>query len=160
MAKFGPQRIPAPLRFWPKVNKNGPIPEYRPDLGPCWLWTGCLATGYGRFLDDNHKVVQAHKFSLVLANGCEPPADLDIDHLCRIRSCVNPTHLESVTRRINLLRGQTIVSAQTKRSSCPHGHPLTGANVYHWRGHRTCKACRLRRNREWVRRRNIESAPA
>lgn len=160
MAKSGPPRIPAEIRFWPKVNKRGPISDFRPDLGPCWVWTGCLATGYGRFLDDDHNIVQAHKFSLFLANGIEPPADLDIDHLCRNRACVNPAHLESVTRRVNLLRGNTIVAAQAQRSACPQGHPLTGGNVYHWRGHRTCKMCRLRRNREWVKRRRVESASA
>src|SRR5687767_3489091 len=54
---------PDPLvRFWAKVNKNGPIPEHRPDLGPCWLWTAALTKGYGQFRL-NGRMVYAYTFA-------------------------------------------------------------------------------------------------
>src|SRR5690349_1913777 len=106
-----PPRQPKPPaeRFWPKVDKNGPVPIKRPDLGPCWLWTkGCTPAGYGAF-SIGHKHMAAHRFAYEVLIG--PIRNgLDLDHLCRVRSCVNPSHLEPVTRSINLLRGDTIVA--------------------------------------------------
>jgi len=73
---------------------------------------------------------------------------LDIDHLCRNRRCVNPYHLRTVTRRVNLLAGKTIVARQARQEYCVHGHAFTEANTYRWQGHRFCRTCRSRRNRE------------
>jgi hypothetical protein len=94
-------------RFWEKVDKDGPVPEHRPDLGPCWMWTASLNAGanqgYGHF-GVGQKVVFAHRFAYELANGPIPDG-LMPDHLCRNHPCVRPSHLEPVTNRENCLRG-------------------------------------------------------
>lgn len=90
-------------RFWPKVDKNGPIPEHRPDLGPCWLWTGTLTTHrYGEF---NMGMWDwgAHRWSYIVCVGPIPDGH-EIDHLCRVRHCVRPDHLEAVTHLENMVR--------------------------------------------------------
>ena len=90
------------LRFWTKVDKNGPL---HPELGTrCWLWTGCLTPeGYGWFSLNSHHV-QAHRFAYEQIIGALPG---DSDHRCHNRACVNPQHLRPATRKQNLenLRG-------------------------------------------------------
>jgi hypothetical protein len=89
--------------FWPKVNKDGPIPDYAPDLGQCWIWTRAhFKLGYGAFWYDG-KLLYAHIVSYELEVGLVP-AGLELDHLCRVRDCVRPTHLEPVTHLINVRR--------------------------------------------------------
>jgi hypothetical protein len=107
-------RTPKPVadRFWPKVNKNGPVPEYRPDLGPCWLWTGAGGAGRKGYQKYGHMSFEkrngkwrheyAHRVSYLLAHGRLP--ENDIDHLCRNTMCVNPSHIEDVTTRENIFR--------------------------------------------------------
>ena len=70
--------------------------------GGCWLWMGCLRNGYG-VLMVSKKAEYAHRLSYERFRG-SIPAGLDIDHLCRNRACVNPDHLEPVTRGENVRR--------------------------------------------------------
>jgi hypothetical protein len=103
-------------RFWQKVSKNGPVPDYAPHLGPCWLWTGGLdGKGYGQFgLGGKH--VRAHRFAYELL--VKPiPAGLDLDHLCRVITCVNPAHLEPVTRQVNRQRGVEAMLAARRKTA-------------------------------------------
>jgi hypothetical protein len=107
----------------------------------CWLWMGTLNNyGYGRFGNE-----QAHVVSLRYA-GNEVPLGLEPDHLCRVRCCVNPLHLEPVTHRVNMLRGNTVAAISARNMNCPKGHPLTKAHFrtrkpgYHRRICRICKA--------------------
>lgn len=87
----------------------------------------------------------AHRLSYEIANG-PIPEGLDLDHLCRNPRCINPDHLEPVTRRENLLRGDTVVAANALRDECIHGHLFTPENTYvDGRGRRTCRACHARR---------------
>src|SRR5688500_12859501 len=87
-------------RFWSRVDKNGPTPDCRPDLGNCWLWlAGKFSNGYGAF-GFNGKLRRAHHFLIGI-----PEKPLVTDHLCRTPACVRPTHLEIVTQRTNLIRG-------------------------------------------------------
>src|SRR5262245_23051821 len=93
------ERPSAEERFWAKVNKDGPVPSIRPELGQCWIWHGSVKEhGYGSF-----NRTQAHRFAYEAIEGAIPPG-LELDHLCLVRNCVRPDHLEVVTRRENILR--------------------------------------------------------
>jgi len=82
-------------RFWSKVNKTN----------TCWLWEGTVEnTGYGSFAVSHTKGVLAHRLAYELSVG-EIPSGLTLDHLCRVRNCVNPDHLEPVTCAENIRRG-------------------------------------------------------
>jgi hypothetical protein len=139
---------PPEKRFWTHVNSNGPVPEERPDLGPCWIWVGGHnSDGYGAFsLGGRGKNGPAHRFAYELLIG--PVAvGLELDHLCRVPDCVNPAHLEPVTHAENTRRGRAGVH-QAAKTHCPHGHPYDEANTYRARnGQRVCRACQRERDR-------------
>ncbi|HLF77583.1 MAG TPA: phage recombination protein Bet, partial [Dehalococcoidia bacterium] len=91
---------PRDERWWSHVNQHGPLPEYAPQLGPCWLWeASTTAYGYGHFIDDGALDMKAHHFLVG-----RPPKDLEWDHLCRVHNCVRPSHLELVTHQENMRR--------------------------------------------------------
>jgi hypothetical protein len=88
----------------------------------CWLWAGTIEeNGYGRVYHAG-RVVQAHR-AVWIESGLPLDASLELDHLCRTRGCVNPAHLEPVTRAENARR-----KAMAK-THCNHGHPLSGENL-------------------------------
>jgi hypothetical protein len=132
-------------RFWEKVDKNGPIPEYRPELGPCWIWTAYKSNeGYGQISGERRKPrhIYVHRFSYELLNG--PILEgLTLDHLCRVRCCVNPGHLEPVTNRENILRGTAPSANQSRQTHCVNGHLFDDKNTYLIKGHRICKLCSI-----------------
>jgi len=121
------------------------IPE--PNSG-CWLWIGATtAKGYGSFWA-NGKSCKAHRWSYRWKFG-PIPKGLQIDHLCRVRSCVNPQHLEPVTNAENIKRGETGKHSRAAQTHCIYGHPLSGLNLYVTKqGYRQCRACNARRQRE------------
>lgn len=127
-------------RFWSAIHKTE----------SCWLWTAARSTaGYGR-VQWKGRLQQAHRVAYEMAYGPIPDG-LDLDHLCRNRACVRPTHLDPVTRQVNLLRGETVPAALVSRTECRHGHKFTPENTYMWRNARYCVTCRkaasLRRKR-------------
>lgn len=132
-------------RFWAKVDKNGSIPSFRPDLGPCWLWK--TGKNYGHFYANGRGGV-AHRFSYELHKG-PIPEGLTVDHLCRVRRCVNPSHLEVVTRKENVLRGFGTSATNARRTHCIHGHELTEANTYHPPRNPHQRHCRTCNRRIW-----------
>jgi hypothetical protein len=114
----------------------------------CWLYQGPTnGRGYGQVFAGGRRAY-AHRLSYEL--NCGPiPADKELDHLCRVRNCVRPSHLEPVTHRENTLRGHTIAARRAAQTACIHGHPFDVANTLVLRdGTRSCRACRARRMRE------------
>ena len=103
---------PAAERFWLKVDKDGPLPKARPDLGNCWDWTGSKGQAkgrdYGRFSIKNCPV-SAHRWAYESEKG-PIPAGLEIDHLCVRPCCVRPSHLEAVTHLVNIQRALARIS--------------------------------------------------
>lgn len=137
-------------RFWPKVDKNGPPPDYDPSLGPCWLWTRGLKEGYGAFHLDG-KLCGAHEVAYRWLVG-EVPEGCELDHLCRVRRCCNPSHLEPVSHLINVHRGTSPWAINAAKTHCPSGHEYDEENTYLYEGERHCRKCALKRNHEWYQR--------
>ena len=124
------------LLFWSKVVKREP--------DECWLWTGCQTPkGYGRFA---HR--RAHRMAYEYLVG-PIPEGLVIDHLCRVRHCVNPAHMEVVTAGENVLRGIGVSAKNRTKTHCPQGHPLDGDNLYVNQDKRMCRKCGRERWRKW-----------
>lgn len=120
----------------------------RVDAEGCWLWTRAKSgAGYGQ-LRVAGKVVYAHRFAYELLVG-PIPEGLTLDHLCRVRACANPKHLEAVTLRANLLRGTSRNANNARKTHCLRGHPFSGPNLYVRKdGHgRECRACNTIRKR-------------
>lgn len=148
---FGDASLPD--RFWDKV--------YPDPMSGCWLWTGSTGRwGYGNFQEGSRtqgtrRMRNAHRISYEAFVG---PSHREIDHLCRTRCCVNPEHLEDVSHAENGRRGESQMAHQARQTTCKHGHDLVGNNVYRWRGHRCCIACRrnveCRRSKRRAQRRN------
>lgn len=117
----------------------------------CWPWQGHVNKrwGYGQFWDGEH-VRGAHQVSYELFKG-PIPEGTEPDHLCRVRCCVHPDHLEAVTRQVNLLRGDTIPARKAAQTHCINGHPFDDDNTYRAKnGTRGCRICKAERNRAWV----------
>ena len=109
----------------------------------CWLWTSSVdERGYARMGGG----ALGHRVTYELVVGPIPDG-LQIDHLCRVRNCVNPEHLEAVTCRVNLHRGETVTAMHAAKTQCVNGHDFTPENTYVWRGCRHCRKCRAARMR-------------
>ena len=113
------------------------MPE--PNCG-CWLWLGHLKrNGYGTLGVKSNgawRTDHAHRASYEAFIGTVPEG-ADIDHKCRNRGCVNPQHLEPVTRSANLRRSP-LMNRQGSKKHCPKGHAYSGTNS---RGQRICHVC-------------------
>jgi hypothetical protein len=110
------------------------------DLSECRIWDGPRTpAGYGYFRHKK-KTIYMHRFVIECVDG-PIPEGLEPDHLCRNRPCYNYDHLELVTHRINMLRGDTIVARQVAQTHCKRGHEFSGDNLRIWKNKRQCRAC-------------------
>ena len=124
-------------RFWEKVRKTD----------DCWIWDGAkVKGGYGQCWFGN-QTQYAHRVSYEIAVG-PIPAGLEVDHLCRNPSCVNPDHLEPVTPVVNFERSSCPPSMNAKKTHCLRGHELAGENLKRYSdGRRECRICALNNQR-------------
>lgn len=117
----------------------------------CWLWDGPTSVaGYGRTGGQSKDLVHRHAYEV--AFDCEIPPGTEIDHLCRIRSCFNPDHLEAVSHEENQRRGAKVAL----KTHCAQGHPWVPENIYthpnipataHQKVQQDCLICRRERSR-------------
>lgn len=117
----------------------------------CLIWTGMAAGGRSPYAGlrnrDDGSTKVAHRF--IYEQLVKPVAEgLQLDHLCRNTMCVNPLHLEEVTGRENLMRGNTLAASNSRKTICKNGHPFTKDNTLEQkRGGkvvgRECRECRL-----------------
>lgn len=148
--EFGDSRLAQ--RFWDKVSVN--------KRTGCWEWAASKQQGGYAQYRHMGTMRLGHRVAYIELVGTVPPG-LELDHLCRVRHCVNPAHLEPVTRRENTLRGDApdrLRQRHTARTHCPAGHPYDETNTYHLKDRpgRQCKECTRARCREYQRRKRAE----
>lgn len=132
-------------RFWEKVDTSA---------GPdgCWYWEGyCNDSGYG-IVTREGKRIRAHRLAYADVYG-EIPAGMELDHTCHNgsgcnannscthRRCVNPNHLEPVTHKENVRRGESPSGYRSRATRCVHGHEFTQDNTRFRGDHRQCREC-------------------
>jgi hypothetical protein len=98
---------------------------------------------------------KSHRIAYQLLVGPIPDG-LVLDHLCRNRACCNPRHIEPVSQRENLMRGETVCASHAIKTHCINGHAFDEANTYIDReGKRKCRECMNKRKRDsyWAKKR-------
>ena len=145
------------------LEGNKTFVRWRQNIWPdeetgCWLWMGHTdKDGYGKMsfrVGGQALYARAHRWGYEALRG-SVPQELVLDHLCRVRSCVNPWHLEPVTNAVNIRRGETGSSNQARANKithCPFGHAYEGWNLIRYQGRRSCRKCMYRRNRDYKQR--------
>lgn len=110
---------------------------------PCWVWHGGLSDrGYGKCWTGEKR----ERFHIVMFTFFKGPVPegLELDHLCRVRPCGNPDHVEPVTHQENIRRGETGIVNRSK-THCHKGHEFTPENTRKIKGGRSCRQC----SRDW-----------
>lgn len=135
---------------WPQIKARELFfSKVQQDASGCWLWTGCVGKrdGYGRFTRSGLSRL-AHRAGYQLLRG-EIPDGMVLDHLCRVRHCVNPDHLRVVTNRENLLAegSQSSPKRNVEKQRCPQ----CGSDYERRKEDRFCRPCMNRWRREYRR---------
>jgi len=113
--------------------------EKIPESG-CWIWTGNLSHDGYPYMHVWKRKRYMHRICFELEYGREIPDGETLDHLCRVRCCVNPFHMQQVSLADNIARGN--YGWRGFLTHCKRGHPLSGENIYLWHNVRICRACR------------------
>jgi hypothetical protein len=138
---------PIAQRFWPKVNKDGPV--IRPELGPCWEWTAATrGNGYGIIGIGGREGGSgyAHRVSYELNVGAIPDRMM-VRHRCDNRRCVRPEHLAvglAVDNTADMLERKR--GRHSNKDTCPYGHPYDAIRPS---GARRCRECTRRSQRAY-----------
>lgn len=118
--------------------------KVEPQLIGCWKWSAAKnSKGYGYFGTSTKRgTMMAYRFAYEINKG-KIPEGMEIDHLCRNTSCVNPNHLEAVTSRENIMRGNGFASINAKKTNCVRGHEFSPKNTIKRErtGARRCREC-------------------
>lgn len=127
-------------RYWALVDDSG---------DGCWIWQGLVGnSGYGRFTTARKHLAYAHRVAYEIHHAEEIPVGMQVDHLCHVKLCVNPSHLRVVTPRTNTNSQR---KPRARITHCPQGHAYEGGNLLEYtdrKGYtrRSCRACRTARN--------------
>jgi hypothetical protein len=143
-----PDSLPDRLRSRIAVDERG-----------CWVWTrGKTGSGYAAIKWDRRQTL-VHRLVFSLITGQEIPKGQQLDHLCRVRHCVNPAHLEVVSGRVNNLRGESPAARNARKVECIRGHRFTSESTYITpRGERACRPCNALRTAQYtLRQRGMKS---
>ena len=143
----GPQRLKSRPPSKRRPERRKPITErilerIDKDENGCWLWRGYVGpTGYAVLTTGSGESTSLQRASYEAFRGAIPEG-MVVDHLCRVRHCGNPWHLEPVANRENLMRGESPSAKNARRTQCPYGHAYDQENTYYdSRGWRQCKTC-------------------
>lgn len=119
-------------------------------VGECRVWRGAKnhTSGYAILLRYDtplrpqlKRTFSVHRLTYEYAKG-PIPDDLEVDHLCRVRACIEPAHLEAVTKHVNMRRGNAPAAINARKTHCKNGHPLSLENTLPGRGRRRrCIEC-------------------
>ena len=126
----------------------------------CWLWLGAMTGNRYGSIKFKQKSAPVHRVSYTVFKG-EIPAGFEIDHLCRVKCCINPDHLEAVLHKVNLLRGKSPSANNARKTHCSHGHAFTPENTYIQpsNGGRLCRICkRILKAQHRIRQRKIPTS--
>lgn len=153
--KLWPKTTPGPcVDAFPSL-KERVLQSITKDASGCWLWTKRInANGYGQIMVRHHggakqRSRSAHRVSYEEFVG-PIPEGLELDHLCRVRHCVNPSHLEPVTHQENLRRSPLHPAQSRPDGVCSNGHTIAEVGLHRaGEGQTTCAACSRDRTRRF-----------
>ena len=137
------------------MNDHEAVERFLGKVSADWMWLAGRSTdGYGSFSQYGRQV-RAHRLMWKLVHGQSIPVGQDIMHSCDIRTCVDPAHLQVGSRGENVrdcARKGRLRNGNSYKTDCKRGHSLSGENLYVYNGRRTCRQCRLERQREYTER--------
>lgn len=137
-------RLPVSTKLLTKIFSNIKVSEEHFHNGsPCWEWQrGKNGWGYGYiYVSESRQTFRVHRLLYQLFVAIIPNVKVLCDHLCHVRHCCNPAHLDLVDHQTNILRGTGLAAKNAVKTHCKNGHPFSGSNLRFYGSERVCKAC-------------------